>query len=179
MLLPRFEKIKTFIFDVDGVLTDSTLLLMDDGSLVRRMNVKDGYAIRVAINAGYQIIIITGGNSLSVKKRLNDLGVSDIFLQTEDKQTLMQELLDKGRIVAEQTLYMGDDIIDLGAMSLIALPTAPMDAVTDVKSVALYVSPFSGGQGCVRDVIEKVLKIQGVWPQMNTVSGKGISGLNE
>lgn len=179
MPLKKFKHIDTFIFDVDGVLTDSSILIMEDGSLLRRMNVKDGYAIRTAINAGYTIIIITGGNSQSVRKRLNDLGVTEVFLKVEDKRSLVLELIKEQKIRPEASLYMGDDIIDLGAMALVTLATSPSDAISEVLAFSQYISPFAGGRGCVRDVIEKVMKVQGKWPLSQNYPDINATGINE
>ncbi len=157
------QDITTFIFDVDGVLTDSTLHVTNTGELLRTMNVKDGYALKFAINAGFNIAIISAGTNYGVKIRLENLGVPDVFLGANDKIETFKAYLKKNNIKSEQVLYMGDDIMDIKVMQLVGLPTCPQDAVPEVKQVAKYISHKKGGKGAVRDVIEQVLKVQGKW----------------
>ena len=163
-LLEPFGFIKTFIFDVDGVFTDSRLTVFEDGSMIRVMNVRDGLAVKMAIEAGYQVIIITGGTSQGVVKRLKGLGVKEIYWGIQDKMVAYNEVLSKYQLDETQLLYMGDDLPDIPVMKRIGLPTCPADAATEVMKIAQYISPFLGGAGCVRDVIEKVMKVQGTWP---------------
>jgi 3-deoxy-D-manno-octulosonate 8-phosphate phosphatase (KDO 8-P phosphatase) len=162
-LLELFKPIKTFIFDIDGVLAIDTMIVMPDGELIRSMNSKDGYALQLAIKKGYNIIIITGGNSEAVKQRLIKLGVKDVFLGVHNKEKLLQEYADQQNLSLSQMLYMGDDIPDYMAMQLVSLPCCPADAVPEIKQICKYISPFTGGYGCGRDVIEKVLKLNGHW----------------
>jgi 3-deoxy-D-manno-octulosonate 8-phosphate phosphatase (KDO 8-P phosphatase) len=162
-LLELFKPIKTFIFDIDGVLAIDTMIVMPDGELIRSMNSKDGYAMQLAIKKGYNIIIITGGNSEAVKQRLIKLGVKDVFLGVHNKEKLLQEYADQQNLSLSQMLYMGDDIPDYMAMQLVSLPCCPADAVPEIKQICKYISPFTGGYGCGRDVIEKVLKLNGHW----------------
>lgn len=159
----HLSEINTFIFDVDGVYTDGSLLIDNDGNLLRSMNVKDGYATKVALVKGYNVCIITGGNNEAVKKRLAGLGVTDIYLNSHDKTIAFKDYLNKKGISPEQALYMGDDLPDIPVMTQIGLPTCPQDAVAEVKAVSKYISHVNGGKGCVRDVIEQVLKVQGKW----------------
>lgn len=163
-LLEPFGFIKTFIFDVDGVFTDSRLTIMEDGSMIRVMNVRDGLAVKMALKAGYRVIIITGGSSLGVVKRLKGLGVKDVFWGIQDKLAIYKEVISKYQLKEDQILYMGDDLPDIPVMRLIGLPTCPADAAQEVIKIAQFISPFGGGAGCVRDVIEKVMKVQGTWP---------------
>ncbi len=156
--------ITTFIFDVDGVYTDATLLIDNDGNLLRAMNTKDGYATKVALDKGYHVCIISGGKNEAVKSRFEGLGVDDVFLGAGDKIKCYTEYLAKHNINPEQVLYMGDDLPDIPVMKRIGLPTCPQDAVAEVKAVSKYISHINGGRGCVRDVIEQVLKVQGKWP---------------
>jgi len=158
------NNINTFIFDVDGVYTDGSLLIDNNGNLLRAMNVKDGYATKLALTLGYNICIITGGNNEAVKSRLSTLGVTDIYLNSHDKIVAFNDYCSKKMITPEQALYMGDDMPDIPVMTRIGLPTCPQDAVAEVKAVSKYISHKKGGQGCVRDVIEQVLKVQGKWP---------------
>lgn len=162
-MLELFKPIKTFIFDIDGVLAIDTMIVMPDGELIRSMNSKDGYAIQLAIKKGYNIIIITGGNSEAVKQRLIKLGVKDVFLGVHNKEKLLQEYAQEQNLLLSQMLYMGDDIPDYMAMQLVSLPCCPADAVPEIKQISKYISPFTGGYGCGRDVIEKVLKLNGHW----------------
>lgn len=162
-MLELFKPIKTFIFDIDGVLAIDTMIVMPDGELIRSMNSKDGYAIQLAIKKGYNIIIITGGNSEAVKQRLIKLGVKDVFLGVHNKEKLLQEYVQQQNLLLSQMLYMGDDIPDYMAMQLVSLPCCPADAVPEIKQISKYISPFTGGYGCGRDVIEKVLKLNGHW----------------
>lgn len=162
-VLELFSGIKVFIFDIDGVLTDGMLHVQEDGELLRRMNIKDGYALQLAVKKGYKIWVVSGGKSNAVKRRLEKLGVSDVYIMVEDKTALLQQLMHSGSFLAEELLYMGDDMPDMAAMQLCGLKTCPADAVPDIKSIVHYISPFPGGSGCVRDVIEKVMKINGTW----------------
>jgi 3-deoxy-D-manno-octulosonate 8-phosphate phosphatase (KDO 8-P phosphatase) len=162
-LLNAFKHISTFVFDVDGVLTDGTLLLLPDGVMARKMNIRDGYALQLAIKKGYRILVISGGNSPEVKNRLEKLGIQEVWMQVENKSAVLSAYMEANAIPKEQVLYMGDDIPDLQVMQLAGLPCCPEDAVAEIRDIALYHSPFAGGAGCVRDVIEKVMKLGGNW----------------
>lgn len=155
--------IKTFVFDVDGVLTDGSIQISSKGELLRTMNTKDGYAMKMAQKAGYTVCIISGGKNEGVRKRLRDLGITDIYLGIDDKVEQLDEFFDIYNIKPEEVLYMGDDIPDYYPMKLVGLPCCPQDAAPEVKEVSLYVSHRKGGEGCVRDVIEQVMKVQGKW----------------
>ena len=159
------NQITTFIFDVDGVMTDGSLIIDSQGEMLRTMNVKDGYALKTAINKGFNMCIISGGTNEGVRSRLKALGVSNIHLGAHAKMDFLNEYLTKNNIKAENVLYMGDDIPDYPVMQLVGLPCCPQDAVKEIKEVAKYVSHKKGGKGCVRDVIEQVLKVQGKWMQ--------------
>lgn len=158
-----FSHINTFIFDVDGVLTDGSVQSYINGEHSRTFHIKDGYAIEKAIQAGYNLIIISGGFEESVHKRLTFLGIKDIFLGVKDKIDVFNKLLTDKLIHPSQILYMGDDIPDMKVLKLVGLPTCPNDAVDDIKEICKYVSNFNGGRGAVRDVIEKTMKAQGKW----------------
>lgn len=162
-VLELFKPITTFVFDVDGVLTDGMLLVMPGGLMARRMNIKDGYALQLAIKRGYRVVIISGGNSPEVKERLNNLGITDVFMRVENKLECLQQYMQQHRLTAEELLFMGDDIPDYEVMQLVALPCCPSDAAVEIRGVARYISPLKGGEGCGRDVIEKVLKLRGDW----------------
>lgn len=162
-LLSLFKPITTFVLDVDGVLTDGTVQLLPSGEQSRRMNTKDGYAMQLAVKMGYRIVIISGGRSEGVLARLKGLGITDIYLGVADKKEKLQDYAAENDLQWDEMLYMGDDIPDYWPMQLTSLPTCPADAVPEVKSICKYISPLNGGQGCVRDVIEKVLKLNGQW----------------
>jgi 3-deoxy-D-manno-octulosonate 8-phosphate phosphatase (KDO 8-P phosphatase) len=155
--------IKTFVLDVDGVLTDGTFQITNEGDLLRNMNTKDGFAVKYAIEMGYRFCVISGGVNEGVRKRLRDMGITDIYFGIVEKDKALQEFFEDYEIDPATTLFMGDDILDLAAMKMVALPTCPQDAVPEVKQISLYVSHRNGGQGCVRDIIEQVLKVQGNW----------------
>ncbi|MBI5857452.1 MAG: HAD hydrolase family protein [Sphingobacteriales bacterium] len=162
-VLELFQKITTFIFDVDGILTDGTVIVMENGVQARRMNIKDGFALQMAQKSGYKVLVISGSNSTQVVDRLNRLGIMDVHMSVLDKKALVNEYMAANNLKAEQVLYMGDDLPDIPAMSVVGLPCCPADAVSEVKDVAKYISPVNGGQACVRDVIEKVLKLNDHW----------------
>lgn len=162
-VLSLFKPITTFVFDVDGVLTDGTVQLLPNGEQSRKMNIKDGYALQLAVKKGYRIAIISGGRSESVVSRLQGLGIKDIYTGVTDKQEKLQDYVFENDLQWEQVIFMGDDIPDYRAMQLVGLPVCPADAVPEIKSISRYISPVNGGNGCVREVIEKVLKLNGHW----------------
>lgn len=155
--------IKLMVFDVDGVLTNGSVHCFNDGEQVRVMNIKDGYALQLAIKKGIRILIISGGKSEAVIKRLNILGIQDIFMGVNHKLPVLHQYLLDHQISEEETLYMGDDIPDLECLKHVGASACPADAANDIKPVCLYVSEKDGGNGCVRDVIEQVLKAQSKW----------------
>lgn len=157
------NRVKTFIFDVDGVFTDSIIHLFANGEQVRSANIKDGYAVQDAVKKGYRIVIISGGSQEAVRLRFNGLGVQDVFLGVKNKVETLVKYLNENNIDPNNCLYMGDDIPDYQVMQKVALPCCPADAAPEIKAVAKYISPFSGGKGCVRDVIEQTLKAQNNW----------------
>lgn len=161
--LERFQPISTFIFDVDGVLTNSHVLVMEDGKLLRQMSIRDGYAIKKAVDEGYHLCVITGGKSEGVKKRLEALGVQDIYIGKQDKTEAYEEFIDAYEIDPDSVLYMGDDLPDFQVMRRVGLPTCPKNAAPEILEIAKYISPYEGGSGCARDVIEKVLRLHGKW----------------
>lgn len=155
--------ITTFIFDVDGVLTDGTITVTTDGEMLRTMNIKDGFALKTAIDAGFNMCIISGGSNEGVRKRLAGLGITNIYLGAHNKIEQLNEYLSKNNIDKSQVLYMGDDIPDYPVMQLAGLPCCPQDAVPEIKAISKYISHKKGGKGAVRDVIEQVLKVHGKW----------------
>ncbi|TAD86276.1 MAG: 3-deoxy-D-manno-octulosonate 8-phosphate phosphatase [Bacteroidetes bacterium] len=172
MSLSLFSQITTLVFDVDGVLTDGTLWLMGDGEMVRRMNTKDGYALQLAVKRGYNVVIISGGKSNPVTERLYKLGVSAVFMGVEDKRAVLAEYMHKQGLGTHEILFMGDDMPDMEAMLVSALPCCPADACQQVKGISKYISALPGGMGCVRDVIEKVLQMRGHWEHHLEVSSR-------
>ena len=158
-----FKNITTVVLDVDGVLTNGDIILMPGMQPVRKMNAKDGYAMQLAVRNGIRMAIITGGRSPEVKERLQGLGITDIYLGASSKMESYEDLKMCYDLKDDEILYMGDDLPDYDIMKLVALAAAPQDAAPEIKSVADYVSPVNGGKGCVRDVLEQLLKIQGKW----------------
>ncbi len=155
--------ITTFVFDVDGVLTNGTVTVFPNGELIRTMNVRDGYALKIAVDSGYHVCIITGGRDESVKKRLNGLGITDVYLGAFNKIEEFNDYLEKKNLKAENVLYMGDDIPDYNVMLKVKLAACPKDAAPEIQYISQYISQKRGGMGCVRDVIEQVLKVQDKW----------------
>ncbi len=159
----ELSKIKSFIFDVDGVISHNVLSLSPDGDPVRTSNMKDGYAIMYAIRSGYPIGIITGGKTQDTKGRLDRLGITQVYMGTLDKVPCLYDFLKKNNLTADQVLYMGDDIPDYNVMTKVGLPVCPNDAAPEIKEISAYISHLNGGEGCVRDVIEQVMRAQGKW----------------
>lgn len=155
--------ITTFIFDVDGVLTDGSIHVTQTGEMLRHMNIRDGYAMKAAVENGYTVCIISGGSNEGVRIRLRNLGITDIYLGVPDKVETFDEFTDIYKIKPENVLYMGDDIPDFHVMKLVGLPTCPQDAAPEIKEICTYISHKNGGKGAVRDVIEQVMKVQGKW----------------
>lgn len=156
-------QINTFIFDVDGVLTDGKIFLHPSGEQMRNMNIKDGYALQLAVKLGYKVIIITGGKSSTIRIRLEGLGIQDIYLGASDKLDVFEEVLLTYNLDKKNILYMGDDLPDFFPMKEVGLPTCPANAAPEIQEISTYISPLVGGEGCVRDVIEKVLRAQNKW----------------
>jgi len=156
-------QITTFIFDVDGVLTNGNVRVTETGELLREMNIKDGYALKTALTAGYRVCIISGGTNEGVRARFMALGITDIYLGTHHKTDQFEDYTVLYGIKPEEILYMGDDIPDYQVMKIVGLPCCPKDAVPEIQHISSYISHKNGGKGCVRDVIEQVLKVQGKW----------------
>lgn len=161
-ILDRFKQITTFVFDMDGVLTDGTVYVLSDGQY-RRMSIRDGFALQLAVKKGYRIAVISGSNSEPVTQRLLKLGIEDVYMNVKDKTARLKEYMQQHALKTEQVLFMGDDIPDYEVMQMVGMACAPADAVMEVKQVAHYISLANGGMGCVRDVIEKVLKLNDHW----------------
>lgn len=171
-MLERFTHITTFVFDVDGVLTDGMLMVLPDGVMARRMNIKDGYALQLAVKRGYHVVVISGGYSQEVKERLHKLGIKEVYMQVEDKAAVLAQFMKQYQLPAEKILYMGDDIPDLEVMQMAGLPCCPIDAVQEIKDISVYISHLKGGEGCGRDVIEKVMKLRGDWTSDTSVKSQ-------
>lgn len=159
----KLARCTTFCFDVDGVFTDNVVYLTDAGEQMRTANVKDGYAVQLAVKKGFRIAIISGGKNEMVRKRFEGLGVTDIYLGSSEKEKVFDAFLTKYDLDANDVVYMGDDIPDYAVMKRVGLAVAPADAAPEIKGIAHYVSPKNGGQGCVRDVLEQALKMHGFW----------------
>ncbi len=155
--------ITTFILDVDGVLTDSSVHVTSTGEMLRVMNIRDGYAMKAAIESGYHVCVISGGSNEGVRIRLENLGITEIYLGAPDKVKLFEEYIKAYNIKPEQVLYMGDDIPDYHVMQRVGLPACPQDSAPEIKAISKYVSHKNGGRGAVRDVIEQVMKVQHKW----------------
>lgn len=157
------KNISTLIFDVDGVFTDNKVILFPGMEPVRTFSARDGYALQYAIKKGLRLIIMTGGRSESVVERLTSMGLTDIYSDVKNKEKKLKEFVEETGIPLEEILYMGDDIPDLKVMENVGLASCPQDAVREIKSICNYVSPYIGGNGCVRDIIEQTLKVQEKW----------------
>ena len=157
------KDITTFILDVDGVMTNGKIIYTHDGKIDRQFQAKDGYAIKHAISKGYNFVIISGGTQDNIKKRLNSLGVEDVFINAFDKLKIFNDYITKKNISPENILYMGDDNPDIEVLKIVKISACPIDASVDVKKVCNYISDKKGGEGCVRDVIEQVMRVHNKW----------------
>ena len=165
-ILSSFKSIHTFVFDMDGVLTDGNLYIEKE-DWVRRMNTRDGYALQLAVKSGYNVAVISGSESIPVDNRLRKLGVSDIYMKITDKERCLKDYVVKNNCKPNEILCMGDDIPDYNFMQMAGLICCPANAAVEIKKISHYISPLNGGDGCVRDVIEKVMKLNNNWP-LNT-----------
>jgi 3-deoxy-D-manno-octulosonate 8-phosphate phosphatase (KDO 8-P phosphatase) len=165
------KKIRGIVFDVDGVLSPSTIPMGEDGQPVRMVNIKDGYAIQLAAKNGYKMAIITGGKQENIRLRYEALGLKDIYIGASQKYDIFISWMKKEGLTAEEVIYMGDDIPDLHCMRAAGLPIAPNDAAWEAKEEATYISRFNGGYGCARDVLEQVMKAQGCWMKDDNAFG--------
>ena len=155
--------ISTFVFDVDGVFTNNQVLLMPDGQAVRSINTRDGYAVQLAVKEGFRICVLSGGDGYGMSKRFERLGVKDVFMDVPEKLLVLQKYMEDHSLQREEVMYMGDDIPDLKVMQLAGVATCPKDAAPEIRAISHHVSPFNGGMGCARDVLEQVMKVQGKW----------------
>ena len=166
------NNITTMVFDVNGVLTDGTIKVTTEGEMYRTLSIKDGYALKTAVDQGFYVCIISGGSNEGVRKRLQGLGITDIHLGTHQKTETLHQYFKDNNLKPENALYMGDDIPDFYVMQEVGLPCCPQDAVPEIKELSKYISHKNGGKGCVRDIIEQVLKVQGKWISKEQVSAK-------
>lgn len=168
-LLEKISHLRLLVFDLDGVLTNGKLLILPNGEWVREMDIKDGFALQYAVKAGLIIAVITGSSSIPVKQRLSRLGIELFFENAVSKSIIINDLLSKYGIDKSAAMFMGDDIPDLDAFTAVSVKCCPADAASDVLEMADYISPKNGGNGCVRDVIEKILRAQGKWVMGSTI----------
>ena len=163
-ILQKFKPIKLIAMDVDGVLTDGKLWLMPSLDLVRNMDIKDGYALQLAVKKGYHVVVISGAvDTGAVENRLKGLGILDVNMAVKDKSALLNKKISEWGFTRDQVLFIGDDIPDYEVMKNVGLSCCPADAVAEIIQIADYISSYKGGCGCVRDVIEKVLKLNNDW----------------
>ncbi|MEE0890176.1 MAG: HAD hydrolase family protein [Bacteroidales bacterium] len=159
----KLRDIRAFVFDYDGVISDGNIWSANDQIIVRSGNVKDGYAIQYALRKGYVVAVISGGSGNSIASRMAMLGVKDVYLGSHRKKEIFEKFLNEKQLTANQVLYMGDDIPDYDVMQMVGVATCPADAAEEIKQVSDYISHKDGGSGCVRDVIEQVMKLQNKW----------------
>lgn len=157
------NKVKTFVFDVDGVMTNGKILITSEGEMYREMDTRDGYALKYALNKGFNIGVISGGTNEGVRKRLELLGINKIYLGIEKKEIAFNDFIQTLNIDPKEVLYMGDDVADIAVMEKVGVATCPQDAVSDVKKIVDYVSHKKGGDGCVREIMEQVMRVQNKW----------------
>ena len=163
MFLEKLKYIRAILLDVDGVLTNGNLLLTESGEQLRQFNIKDGYALQLAVKRGIKIAALSGARSKGVEHRLRGLGIQDVFLGLDSKIEVYKNYLAQHNLATEEVLFVGDDMPDLQVMTMAGLAVCPADAVEEIKAISHYISPKNGGEGCVRDIVEKVLKIQNLW----------------
>lgn len=163
-------KVKAFVFDVDGVLSRATQVLSPDGETVRTSNLKDGFALVYAVRIGYPVCIITGGKTIEVINRCKKIGIKDLYAGSLKKLPCLYDFLEKNNLKAEEVMYMGDDLPDYPAMKVVGVPVCPKDAAPEIKAISHYISDKDGGEGCIRDVLEQVLRAQGTWINCETMN---------
>jgi 3-deoxy-D-manno-octulosonate 8-phosphate phosphatase (KDO 8-P phosphatase) len=171
-VLEKFKNIRVFVFDVDGVLTNGTVLLLENGLQARQMHIKDGLALQMAVKQAYKVIILSGATSEPVIRRFQYLGVEEAHLGISDKLKFMEHFLEINGLKWEEILFMGDDLPDVPVLQKAGFACCPADAADEVKEVSHYIAPLPGGMGCVRDVIEKVLKLNGHWHYNTSISSR-------
>ncbi len=163
----KLNKITTLIFDIDGVFTDNKVLVMENGEVVRNVHSKDGYAIQLAVKKGYRLVILSGGNNVAVKNLLAKTGIQHLFINQHDKLQCYKDFIYENSLNDEEVLYMGDDLPDYEVMNRVGIAACPNDSAPEIKSISIYISPKNGGEGCVRDIIEQVMRAQSTWAIAN------------
>lgn len=163
----KLKSITTFIFDMDGVLTNGTIWLMHGHDPIRNLNSKDGYAFQLAAKKGYKLFLLSGGNSLAVKEVLLRAGFSEVYMAQHDKDACYKKMLSEHNLKAEEILYMGDDLPDITVLKQVGVAACPADAASEVKDACIYVSQKKGGEACARDIVEQVLRVRGDWEVSN------------
>ena len=166
----ELTKVKAFVFDVDGVLSAATQVLSPEGETVRTSNLKDGFALIYAIKMGYLICVITGGKTIDVLKRCEKIGIKDVYAGSLKKLPCLYHFLEKNNLKADEVMYMGDDLPDYPVMKMVGVPVCPRDAAQEIKAISHYISDKDGGKGCVRDVLEQVMRAQGKWINCETMN---------
>src|ERR1700758_4487345 len=159
----RLKNITTLMFDVDGVMTDGKVYFFHDGTPIRNLNNKDAFAIQLAKKKRYNLVVITGGSSEIIKDALNRLGIEHVFLKQHDKLSCYKDFINEHNIEDKNILYMGDDLPDYEVMQRVGVAVCPNDAATEIKDLSIYISDKKGGDGCVRDIIEQVMRVRGDW----------------
>ncbi|MCX6228336.1 MAG: HAD hydrolase family protein [Bacteroidia bacterium] len=159
----ELTKVKAFVFDIDGVLSAATQVLTPEGETIRTSNLKDGFALMYAVRIGFPLCVITGGKTIEVIKRCEKIGIKDVYIGSLKKLPSLIDFLEKHNLKAEEIMYMGDDLPDYPVMKAVGVPVCPRDAAPEIKAISLYISDKDGGHGCVRDVLEQVLRAQGKW----------------
>ena len=157
------NNVRAFVFDVDGVMTNGKVMITSEGEMYREMDTRDGFALKYALLKGFKIGIISGGTNEGVKKRLELLGVNKVYLGIHEKDIAFDDFVSTFNINPDQVLYMGDDVPDVPVMEKVGVSTCPQDALPDVKRVVDYVSHKKGGDGCVREIVEQVMRVQDKW----------------
>ena len=159
----KLMRVKTLMFDIDGVLTDGKVHFLENGEIARNMNSKDGYALQLAAKKGYRIVVISGSSSESIKAAMLRLGAVDVFLRQHDKLACYKDYIYSHQIADDEVLYMGDDLPDYEVMKRVGVPCCPQDAAVEIRGISIYIASRKGGEGCVRDVVEQVMRAQGTW----------------
>lgn len=159
----KLKSITTIMFDIDGVLTDGKIIVLESGEALRNINSKDGYALHLAVQKGYRIAVISGGNNIGIQKVLSRTGITDVFINAHDKLAVYEKYILEHQLKHEEIVFVGDDLPDHEIMSRVGLAVCPNDAAIEIKNICHYISPRKGGEGCIRDVIEQICRVQGKW----------------
>jgi 3-deoxy-D-manno-octulosonate 8-phosphate phosphatase (KDO 8-P phosphatase) len=166
--LQKLKSLKTFIFDIDGVLTTGNVLVTEEGHMLRSVNIKDGFALQHAVKQGYNIAIISGGNSQGMLHRFQGLGIKEIYLGQKNKMAAFEKVCSDFGVSRHDVAYVGDDMPDYPILKMAGLPVCPADAAEDVKAICELILSVSGGQGCARLLLETAMKLQNTWHNSDT-----------